>query len=85
MSDKLVILCTSKDGVTLNTKGTYCDKDIHVIPQVEGVDSALPIEVATEEEMNALLSTAEVGSIFIYTGESGTFENGALYLVEEGE
>ena len=48
-------------------------------------DSPLPTEIATEEEMTALLDTAEVGSVYKYTGETDTFENGALYVVEEGE
>ena len=47
------------------------------------VDSPLPIEVSTEAEMNALLATADVGSIYKYTGENtDTYENGALYIVE---
>lgn len=44
-----------------------------------------PIEISTEEEMTALLETAEIGTIYKYTGESGIYENGALYVVEEGE
>lgn len=48
-------------------------------------DSPLPTEIATEEEMTALLDTAEVGSVYKYTGETDTFENGALYVVEESE
>lgn len=48
----------------------------------QGGDSPLPIEVSTEDEMTALLETAEVGSIYKYTGETtDTYENGALYLV----
>jgi hypothetical protein len=43
-------------------------------------------EVSTEAEMTALLSTAEVGAIYKYTGETtDTYENGALYVVEESE
>ena len=48
----------------------------------EADDSPLPIEISKEAEMTALLSTAEVGSIYMYTGETGTYENGALYIVE---
>ena len=43
---------------------------------------ALPVAIATEEEMNALLENAEMGAIYKYTGTSGTYENGALYVVE---
>lgn len=45
-------------------------------------DSALPIEVATEMEMSALLSSGEVGGVYKYVGETGTYENGALYVLE---
>ena len=49
----------------------------------EVADSPLPIEVVTEAEMTALLETAEVGSVYKYTGETtDTYENGALYVVE---
>ena len=50
-----------------------------------GEDSPLPIEVATEAEMTALLESAEVGSVYKYTGTTGTYENGVLYVVEESE
>lgn len=49
---------------------------------VGGEDSPLPIEVATESEMNTVLGTAEVGSVYKYTGTTGTYESGALYVVE---
>ena len=39
-------------------------------------------EISTEAEMTALLETAEIGSVYKYVGESGTYENGALYIVE---
>lgn len=45
--------------------------------------SGMPVEISTEEEMTALLETAEVGSIYKYIGEStDMYENGGLYLVE---
>ena len=53
--------------------------------EVNVADSPLPIEVATEADMDALLETAEVGSVYKYMGEIGTYENGALYMVEEKE
>lgn len=48
-------------------------------------DSALPIEVSTEAEMTALLTSGEVGGVYKYTGTTGTYENGALYVLEEEE
>ena len=46
--------------------------------------TSVPVESTSEEDMNALLETAEVGSVFKYTGATtDTFENGAYYIVEE--
>lgn len=46
-------------------------------------DSPLPIEVSNEVEMNALLKTAEVGTVYKYTGSTtDVYEKGALYIVE---
>jgi hypothetical protein len=49
------------------------------------VDSAIPIEVSTEAEMTALLQNGEIGGVYKYTGTTGTYENGALYVLEEEE
>lgn len=150
MSDRLIIAMTSKEGVSLNTKGTYIDKTIDIIPQLEDVTitptkevqvitsednvgigkatieaipdeyvipegevildkngshdvsgkataivdvleigggvneiKGIPIEVATEAEMMRLRETFEVGQIVKYTGETGIYESGAIYIVEE--
>lgn len=48
-----------------------------------GTDSPLPTEVSTEAEMTALLTSGEVGGVYKYTGTTGTYENGALYVLEE--
>lgn len=48
-----------------------------------GTDSPLPLEVSTEAEMTALLTSGEVGGVYKYTGTTGTYENGALYVLEE--
>ncbi len=53
-----------------------------VVTVPEATDSAIPIEVATEAEMNALLESGEVGGVYKYTGTTGTYENGALYVLE---
>lgn len=46
-------------------------------------DSPLPIKVESEAEMNALLDTAAVGSIYKYVDKTtDTYESGALYVVE---
>ena len=53
-----------------------------VVVNVEATDSPLPIEVSTEAEMTALLTSGEVGGVYKYTGTTGTYENGALYVLE---
>lgn len=47
--------------------------------RIDGEDS---IKAATELEMAAVLGIAEVGSVVKYTGTTGTYENGGLYIVE---
>lgn len=46
-------------------------------------NSAVPIEVSTEVEMTALLTSGEVGGVYRYVGTTGTYENGALYLLTD--
>lgn len=50
---------------------------------VEATDSPLPIEVATEMEMNSVLNSGPVGGVYKYTGPSGIYETDALYVIEE--
>lgn len=48
----------------------------------------LPFETTDEVEMSAILRTAtaeDVGSVYKYTGPTGTYENGALYVIEVSE
>lgn len=74
------------NGIPIGAENEKIKKVISITPflaQVE--DDPVPTEVKTEAEMTALLETADVGSVYKYTGESGTYENGALYVVEESE
>lgn len=54
---------------------------VTITTNVDGTGGTPP-EISTEAEMTALLDTAPIGSIYKYTGESGTYENGAYYVVE---
>ena len=56
-----------------------------VIQAIRAKNHYTPLEIATEEEMTAILQTASVGEFYRYTGESGIYENGAVYIVEEAE
>lgn len=53
-----------------------------IADNTEDIDERI-VEVATETEMNELFPLAENGTVFKYVGETGTYENGALYVVEE--
>ena len=44
--------------------------------------SPLPIVVSSKEQMDALLTNGTVGGVYKYTGTTGTYENGALYVLE---
>lgn len=66
---------------TLSCNGKKMKSDI----SIEVTDSPLPIEVSTEAEMTALLTSGEVGGVYKYVGETtDAYENGALYVLEEG-
>lgn len=66
----------------VNATKIIVDGYSEVIVNVEASDSPLPIEVSTEAEMTALLTSGEVGGVYKYTGTTGTYENGALYVLE---
>ena len=73
----------SGQTATLPCSGKKMVSDLEVIAS-QAADSPLPIEVATEDTMNALLETAEVGAVYKYTGTTtDTYESGALYVVEK--
>ncbi len=50
--------------------------------------SPLPMEVFTENEMTAILSNAtdkDIGAVYKYMGEPGTYEKGSYYIIETEE
>lgn len=58
--------------------------------QIEALEkaqsTAKPTEVATEEMMNYILSTADassLGTVYKFTGTSTIYEQGALYIISE--
>lgn len=72
-------------SIEITEGGTY-DVTNYESVEVDIPDSPLPTEVSTEEEMTALLESAEIGSVYKYMGTTtDAYENGALYVVEESE
>lgn len=60
-------------------------KVIVAVPIPEETDSPLPIEVATESDMLDIIinaTTDDVGAVYKYTGTTGMYESGALYIIE---
>lgn len=47
------------------------------------VDST-PIEISTDAGMEAVLTSSNVGKVYKFTGTTGTYTNGDLYIVEVG-
>lgn len=47
------------------------------------VDST-PIEISTDAGMEAVLTSDNVGKVYKFTGTTGTYTNGDLYIVEVG-
>lgn len=78
------VVATIENGnkATLPIKDLKMKSDI-VVTVPEATDSPLPIEVSTEAEMTSLLTNGTVGGVYKYTGTTGTYENGALYVLEE--
>lgn len=81
------VVATVEGGntATLPVKDLKMKSDIVItVPEGEsgGTDSPLPIAVSTEAEMTALLTSGEVGGVYKYTGTTGTYESGALYVLE---
>lgn len=60
----LNIKMTSQDGVTLNTEGKYCDKDIVVVPQLEDkvVTPTTEKQTITPSSGYAGIRSVEVGA-----------------------
>lgn len=58
-------------------------REIESIGSSSEADSPLPPEISSDLELLSFISTAPVGSVFKYTGTTGAYENGALYIVEE--
>jgi hypothetical protein len=68
--------------VEFTYNGTFDIKNkARAIVAVEG-GSAIPPQVSSEEQMNALFESGEIGGVYKYTGETtDIYEQGGLYLL----
>lgn len=84
--DNIVVTADSGDTITIHCTNKKFSEDLVIESSASGsssADSPLPVEVSTEAEMTALLTSGEVGGVYKYTGTTGTYQNGALYVLEE--
>lgn len=93
-----LLACINKIGIaSLNTPTSRLEELLQVlaVEMQDDVDyseaykllAGLPIEIATSEEMDAVLIDENVGKIYKYVGETNeTYINGNVYMiVEAGE
>ena len=52
--------------------------------KITALKLSVPIEISTDAEMEAVLTSDNVGKVYKFTGTSDTYTNGDLYIVEVG-
>ena len=52
--------------------------------KITSLKLSVPIEISTDAEMEAVLTSDNVGKVYKFTGTTGTYTNGDLYVVEVG-
>lgn len=73
-------------SIDSNIKPENIKKDVSILGVtgiLESGGSAEPVEVATAEEMDALLIADNVGKIYKFVGTSEKYITNAIYIVEE--
>lgn len=86
MPTQLNIKLTSQDGVTLNTEGKYCDKDIVVVPQLEDkvVKPTTEKQTITPSSGYAGIRSVEIEAADISNIEPLNITNNGTYTAPEG-
>ena len=51
---------------------------------VNSIGVGIPIEISTDADMEAVLTSDNVGKVYKFTGTSDTYITGDLYIVEVG-
>ena len=87
MADK--VICNKSDLVNIaNSVRTKLGvTNPYYVSDLSGaIDSiaVTPIEISTDAEMEAVLTSNNVGKVYKFTGTSDTYTSGDLYIVEVG-
>lgn len=69
------------DGIRVRSGETGLIKAQDMRATIEGLTK--PMEIDTEAEMNEILENATVGGVYKYVGETGIYEQDAIYIVSE--
>ena len=84
ITDKLI--CNKSDLVNIaNSVRTKLGvTDSYYVSQLGALigSISIPIEISTDAQMGAVLTSDNVGKVYKFTGTSGTYTNGDLYIVE---
>ena len=82
LTDKLTAIGNSVRSKTGDTNLLTLDEMATAIENIS--NSGTPIEISTDIEMETVLSSENVGKVYKFTGTTGTYINGDLYIVEVG-
>ena len=52
--------------------------------KITALKLSVPIEISTDAGIEAVLTSDNVGKVYKFTGTTGTYTNGDLYIVEVG-
>lgn len=52
--------------------------------RITALKLSVPIEISTDAGMEEVLTSDNIGKVYKFTGTSGTYTNGDLYVVEVG-
>lgn len=70
-------------SIDSNIKPENIKKDVEILGVVGSLENSNPVEVATAEEMEALLTADNIGKIYKFVGTSEKYITNAIYIVEE--
>ena len=84
LTDKLTAIADAIRTKTGSTDLLTLDGMAEAIAGIPSGGGSIPIEISTDDEMAAVLTSENVGKVYKFIGTSNTYINGDLYIVEVG-